>query len=306
MSADPIGVLRKDPTGVRRTFGHRANTKAWPPAATATANAAATMREASADYYSWFETPPPCEGRRHIQAVHRPEPAASEPAASRPVSLASLAGASSRACSHLQVLEIALVAHEHHHDRRVRVRAQLLEPPLHILKRQPLRDVVHQERTDRAAVVRRGDGAVAFLASCARGQRGGAEDELSQACAQAPLARPPHCPAEPRQRRTSGSGSSSGSAPVSQICALMILPSCEMLRVANSTPIVDLESRWNSFRVNRLSRLDLPTPESPMITTAQQEHSWSAGTSTQATRRRRAARTFEEVVVVVIRPRCSA
>jgi len=87
MSADPIGVLRRDPTGVRRTFGHRANTKAWPPAATATGNAAATMREASADYYSWFETPPPCEGRRHIQAVHRPEPAASEPAASRPVSV---------------------------------------------------------------------------------------------------------------------------------------------------------------------------------------------------------------------------
>ena len=217
-----------------------------------------------------------------------------------------IADASSRARSHLQVLEIALVAHEHHHDRRVRVRAQLLEPPLHILKREPLRDVVYQERTDRAAVVRRGDGAVAFLASCARGQRGGAEDELSQARASPARA----AAALPGQGRTSGSGSSSssssGSTPVSQICALMILPSCEMLRVANSTPIVDLESRWNSFRVNRLSRLDLPTPESPMITTAWQEHSWSAGTSTQATGRQRAARTFEEVVVVVIRPRCSA
>lgn len=40
-----------------------------------------------------------------------------------------------------------------------------------------------------------------------------------------------------------------------------------MDRVANSTPMVDLESRLNSLRVKRLSRLDLPTPESPMRTT---------------------------------------
>ena len=40
-----------------------------------------------------------------------------------------------------------------------------------------------------------------------------------------------------------------------------------MLRVANSTPIVDLDSRQNSFRVKRDSRLDLPTPESPIRTT---------------------------------------
>lgn len=40
-----------------------------------------------------------------------------------------------------------------------------------------------------------------------------------------------------------------------------------MLRVANSTPIVDFDSRLNSLRVNLLSRLDLPTPESPMSTT---------------------------------------
>ena len=57
----------------------------------------------------------------------------------------------------------------------------------------------------------------------------------------------------------------------------MILPSYWMLRVANSTPMVDLESRWNSLRVNRLSRLDLPTPESPMMTTAQQECGVRAG-----------------------------
>ena len=33
------------------------------------------------------------------------------------------------------------------------------------------------------------------------------------------------------------------------------------LRVANSTPMVDLDSRQNSFLVKRESRLDLPTPE---------------------------------------------
>lgn len=37
--------------------------------------------------------------------------------------------------------------------------------------------------------------------------------------------------------------------------------------VANSTPIVDLDSRLNSLRVNRESRFDLPTPESPISTT---------------------------------------
>lgn len=32
--------------------------------------------------------------------------------------------------------------------------------------------------------------------------------------------------------------------------------------------MVDFESRLNSLRVNRESRLDLPTPESPIRTTA--------------------------------------
>ena len=41
-----------------------------------------------------------------------------------------------------------------------------------------------------------------------------------------------------------------------------------MLLVANSTPIVDFDSRLNSLRVKRDRRLDLPTPESPMRTTA--------------------------------------
>ena len=40
-----------------------------------------------------------------------------------------------------------------------------------------------------------------------------------------------------------------------------------MERVANSTPIVDLLSRLNSLRVKRESRLDFPTPESPIRTT---------------------------------------
>lgn len=40
-----------------------------------------------------------------------------------------------------------------------------------------------------------------------------------------------------------------------------------MLLVANSTPIVDLDSRLNSLRVNRDKRLDFPTPESPIKTT---------------------------------------
>lgn len=40
-------------------------------------------------------------------------------------------------------------------------------------------------------------------------------------------------------------------APVSQICAFTVLPSTLMLLVANSTPIVDLDSRLNSLRVKR-------------------------------------------------------
>ena len=39
-----------------------------------------------------------------------------------------------------------------------------------------------------------------------------------------------------------------------------------MLRVANSTPIVDLDSLSNSLRQKRPNRPDLPTPESPMST----------------------------------------
>ena len=54
---------------------------------------------------------------------------------------------------------------------------------------------------------------------------------------------------------------------VSQICALIVFASTWIDRVANSTPMVDFESRLNSLRVNRLNRLDFPTPESPIRTT---------------------------------------
>ena len=47
----------------------------------------------------------------------------------------------------------------------------------------------------------------------------------------------------------------------------MVFPSTWMDLVANSTPMVDLDSRLNSFLVNLESRFDLPTPESPMRTT---------------------------------------
>ncbi|GER26298.1 receptor-type tyrosine-protein phosphatase C [Striga asiatica] len=40
-----------------------------------------------------------------------------------------------------------------------------------------------------------------------------------------------------------------------------------MDRVANSTPMVDLHCWLNSFFVNRDSRFDFPTPESPISTT---------------------------------------
>ncbi len=69
---------------------------------------------------------------------------------------------------------------------------------------------------------------------------------------------------------------------VSQICALMVFASTWIDRVANSTPMVDLESRLNSFRVNRLKRLDLPTPESPIRTTEEAGVSRERGRGEQA------------------------
>jgi hypothetical protein len=45
------------------------------------------------------------------------------------------------------------------------------------------------------------------------------------------------------------------SPPVSQICAFTVFPSTLIDRVANSTPIVDLDSRLNSLRVKRESTM---------------------------------------------------
>jgi len=53
----------------------------------------------------------------------------------------------------------------------------------------------------------------------------------------------------------------------------MVLPSTCILRVANSTPMVDFDSKLNSFLVNRDRRLLFPTPESPMRTTERQRES---------------------------------
>lgn len=55
--------------------------------------------------------------------------------------------------------------------------------------------------------------------------------------------------------------------PVSHIWALIVFPSTWILLVANSTPMVDFDSKLNSLRVKRDSRFDLPTPESPIKTT---------------------------------------
>lgn len=70
----------------------------------------------------------------------------------------------------------------------------------------------------------------------------------------------------PKQRAT-GKQNPNVILPVSQIWALIVFPSTCILLVANSTPIVDLDSKLNSFLVNRDSRFDFPTPESPMRTT---------------------------------------
>ena len=48
--------------------------------------------------------------------------------------------------------------------------------------------------------------------------------------------------------------------------ALTVFPPILILLVANSTPIVDFDSTSNSFRVNRDSKQDFPTPESPVKT----------------------------------------
>lgn len=62
-----------------------------------------------------------------------------------------------------QMPQIALVAHQHNHNIRVRMISEFLQPPCHVLVGLVLADVVDEQRADGAAVVGRGDGAVAFL-----------------------------------------------------------------------------------------------------------------------------------------------
>lgn len=66
------------------------------------------------------------------------------------------------------------------------------------------------------------------------------------------------------------------SLPVSQICALIVFASTWMLLVVNSTPMVDFDSKLNSFLVKRETRLDFPTPESPIRTTRRIQRDTSA------------------------------
>jgi hypothetical protein len=59
--------------------------------------------------------------------------------------------------------QIALVAHQHNHNIRVRMIPELLQPPSHILISLVLADIIDKERADGSTVVGRGDGTVALL-----------------------------------------------------------------------------------------------------------------------------------------------
>ena len=69
------------------------------------------------------------------------------------------------------MLQITLVSDKHDHDVRVCVVPELLEPSGDVRVRLVFRDVVDEQRTDRTAVVRRRDRAIAFLTGCMRGLR---------------------------------------------------------------------------------------------------------------------------------------
>ena len=64
-----------------------------------------------------------------------------------------------------QVLQIALVSHQHDNDIAICMIPQLLQPPRHILIRLMLADIVNKERTNSTTVVRRGYGAITLLTS---------------------------------------------------------------------------------------------------------------------------------------------
>lgn len=62
-------------------------------------------------------------------------------------------------------LEVALVADEEYYNAAVGMLPQLLQPPVNILKRAVLSNIVHQQRTHRITVISIGDSSITFL-SC--------------------------------------------------------------------------------------------------------------------------------------------
>lgn len=117
--------------------------------------------------------------------------------------------------------------------------AQLLQPPGHVVVGLMFANIVNEQGSDGTTVVGGGDGAVTLLA-------GGIPD-LSFDCFGVDL------------DRTCGEFDTTDNNQ-----RLLCFVSCHRDIIAY---MVDLESRLNSLRVNRLKRLDLPTPESPIRTT---------------------------------------
>lgn len=117
--------------------------------------------------------------------------------------------------------------------------AQLLQPPGHIVVSLMFANIVNEQGSDGTTIVGGGDGSVTLLT-------GGIPD-LSFDCFGVDLDR--------------ACGELDTTGPTS---ALFCFLNCHRDIIAY---IVDLESRLNSLRVNRLKRLDFPTPESPIRTT---------------------------------------
>ena len=64
------------------------------------------------------------------------------------------------------MFQIALISHQHYHNVRIGVISQLFQPPLDILVRLVLADVIDQESADGTPVIGRCDGTVSLLARC--------------------------------------------------------------------------------------------------------------------------------------------
>ncbi len=65
-----------------------------------------------------------------------------------------------------QMPQIALISHQHNHNIRIGMIPQLFQPPLHILVRLMLADIIHQQSPHSAPIVCGGDSTVAFLPCC--------------------------------------------------------------------------------------------------------------------------------------------